>query len=153
MEQRGDGAASYVHHCRGLFLLVPEAVDEDHGHALTVGQASDCRCDIDGDRRIGREKGDHRVIWPMSLMTSLMAEILERPAGRDAAKPGLELRLVAQLGLPLAGMEDRLLRDVLRAGAGTERTAQGREVCEEPVVVNIESLAYPHEYVGSLHLL
>jgi len=85
VEQRGDGAASDAHDRRGLLLLVPEGVDEDHGHALTFGQASDCRRDVDGYRRVGREKGDDWIVKPTSLMTSLTPKVLEGTASGDAA--------------------------------------------------------------------
>ena len=131
VQQRRDGPSGDAHHGRRLFLLVPEGVDQDDGHALALGQAGDCGRDVDGDRRIGRQKGDHRVVRLTSLMTSLMTEILERPAGRDAAEPRLELRLVPQLGVALAGVEDRVLRDILGGRAGAEGTAQGRERTRE----------------------
>jgi len=148
VEQRGHGPAGDVHHRCGLLLLVPEGVDQDHGHALAFRQAGDRRRDVDRERRIGRQEGNHGLF---GLAALLAPEVLEGSPGSDAAQPRLELRFVAELVLMLARVKDGVLGDVLGAGASAESPAEPREIREELVVVGIEPVSYPHEYVGSLH--
>jgi hypothetical protein len=48
--------------------------------------------------------------------------VLERPSGRDATNPGLELGLVAELVFTFARVKESVLRDVFGARSGTEGT-------------------------------
>jgi hypothetical protein len=77
------------------------------------------------------------------------AEVLEGPASRNSAQPGVKLGLVSKLIPVFTAMEKRLLGDVFGAVASTERTAQDREVGEVSGVVVVKSVSYPHQYEGS----
>jgi hypothetical protein len=51
-----------------------------------------------------------------------------------------------------AGVKEGILGDVLGARSRAESTAQRREVREQFWIFGINSISYPHEQVGSLHI-
>jgi len=54
--------------------------------------------------------------------------MLERSASGDSTEPRRELGLVTKLVPVLTRVKESILSDVLGAGAGTKRTAKGREI-------------------------
>ena len=149
MQQSGNRAASDVHYLAGLLLLVAHAIDEDDCHPFTLGQTSDGRGDVNRDRRIHGDEGPDQFL---RLVAPLMANVLESPTSGNSAQPGFQLGFVPKLFPMLSAMKKRLLGDVFRAVASTERTAQSREIGEVFVVVVVKSVPYPHQYAGSLHI-